>query len=274
MLIEKINAALVQRAKLEDADRGSPLRLSNAGKCARQTAYALHKFEPEPISPRRLRTFEFGNLVEEAMLVWLERAGIEVLDAQREVTLDCGGGLKVSGHIDGIVQIDGKDWLLEIKSIATDSFIYAAKDGPDYSYLGQSNAYMAARGLDRTVFVYCDKNDQDLCEPVVLANPVILQQVKDRLHRVAASTPDNLPEREHAPVAEKGAWRGGKAPLGTPSELVTKSGWYKPTGRKILPWQCGYCDFHRHCWGVGEPEFAKGKPVWVVEESALSGFMK
>jgi hypothetical protein len=272
MLIERIDAALVEAARKED--RGSPLRLSNAGRCARQTAYKLRGFEPEPISPRRLRTFEYGHLTEEAVRKWLADAGVEVLDAQKEVTLDCGSGLLVSGHIDGRMVLGGEDWHLEVKSISTDGFLFASKDGPDYSYLATANAYMEADKVPRTVFLFADKNDQELCESVVLPDPAILQQVKDRFHRVAASTPDSLPEREHTTVAEKGAWRGGSAPAGTPPELVTKKGWYKPTGRKILPWMCGYCNFKSHCWGVGEPEIVGGKPVWVVEQGALDGFMR
>jgi hypothetical protein len=272
MLIERIDAALVEAARKED--RGSPLRLSNAGRCARQTAYRLHNFEPEPLSARRLRTFEYGHLVEAALRKWAAGAGEEILYAQDDVTLDCGEGLLVSGHIDGRLVLDGVEWLLEIKSISTDGFMFAAKDGPDYSYLAQANAYMAATGVPRTLFIFCDKNDQELCEFVVLLKPELVEEIKQRFRRVAASTPEALPDREHAPIAEKGDWRGGCAPAFTPAELITKKGWYKPTGRKILPWQCGYCDFHRQCWGVGDPEIVKGKPVWVVEESALSGFMK
>ena len=272
MLIERIDKALIDAAGKED--RGSPLRLSSAGRCARQTAYKLHNFESEPLSARRLRTFEYGHQTEAAIRKWAADAGVEILDAQKEVVLDCGDGLLVPGHIDGRFVVDGVNWHLEVKSISTDGFLRAAAGGPDYSYVATANAYMEADGVSHTLFIFMDKNDQDLCESVVLPKPDLVEEVKRRFHRIAASKPDALPDREHAPVAEKGAWRGGAAPAGTPPELVTKKGWYKPSGRKVLPWECSYCDYKRQCWGVGEPEFAGGKPVWVVEESALSGFMK
>ena len=154
----------------------------------------------------------------------------------------------VRGHLDStFLGNDGELHVVDFKSISTRGLDRVGRDGVDYAYRCQMNAYMEATGL-RTwgLLVYMNKNTQHLAEYVVPYDPMLVEAIRARFLRVLRSTPEALPEREHKQVPE----------------MVRKH----PTGRWVLPWECGYCAWKGPCWGVGEPtEFRGSKPVWVVE---------
>lgn len=249
MIVEKIEAA-ASKAGVE-RERLNPVRLSNAGRCARQTAYAWHGIEGEPLAGRSILVFDLGNRIEAMLREWAERGGLELFDAQREVSMalpDAGEEFAwVRGHLDGtVLASDGEKHVFDFKSIATLGFNRVEREGTEYAYRCQMNAYMEATGL-RTwaIVVYMDKNTQHLHESIVPYDAGIVDEIRARFLRVVRSTPAELPPREHVAKAE----------------VVRKAA----TGKWVLPWECAYCQFKKPCWGVGEPDIKSGKPVWYVE---------
>lgn len=224
----------------------SPLRLSNSGRCARQTAYAYHKVAGEVLSGRAIRTFEAGDRTEARLREWATAGGVVLHEVQREVSMLIDG-VQVPGHLDGTFDgDDGARHVLDFKSINSRGFARVVETGTEYQYRCQMHAYMEATGLKTfALVVYENKDTQHLHEDRVEYDERIAGEVRARFERVLRSTPEALPEREHQPVAE----------------MVRK----KPTGRFVLPWPCAYCAWKGPCWGLSEPtEFKGDRPVWVI----------
>ena len=244
MIIEAIETATIKAG--HEREKFSPLRLSNAGRCARQTAYDLHGFEGEPLDGRAILTFQHGNITESVMKEWTEKGGVTIHDQQREVTLEVEGRA-IPGHIDGTFEEGGVRHVVDFKSINTLGFDRVQRDGTDRAYRAQVTAYMEAAGLQTfAVVAYLNKNTQHLHEDVIPYDSMLVAEIRDRFKRVVQSTKDVLPDREHRQIPE----------------VIRK----KATGRWVLPWECGYCGHKRTCWGVETPEFSGGgRPIWVVD---------
>src|SRR3990167_7222855 len=248
MIADRIEAATDDAAAAREWQ--SPIRLSNAGRCARALGYQHHRIPGEALSGRSLRVFQYGDAVENMMRLWAFDADLRLEDSQREVMMRVADGNLAAlllGHIDGTIEADGALHVIDFKSINTRGFARLATEGVSYEYRCQLNAYMEAAEL-RTwgLVVYMDKNTQHLAEYRVEYDAALVEEIRQRFLRVLRSTPDALPEREHAPVQEMARKRA--------------------TGRWVLPWQCSYCAWKRPCWGVDEPaEFRGDRPVWVVE---------
>jgi len=245
MIVERIEEATNKIAT--DRTWQSPLRLSNAGKCARALGYQYHRVPGEPLAGRAIRTFEAGDRTEARLRELATKAGIVLHDVQREVVMPIEGTAGVVGHIDGTFDgDDGARHVLDFKSINSLGFDRVVDGGTEYAYRCQMNAYMEAMEL-RTwaLIIYENKDTQHLHEDRVEYDAAIVEEVRARFRRVTASTAETHPEREHFPIAE----------------MFRK----KPTGRFVLPWQCAYCAWKKPCWGVSEPTTFRGsRPVWVI----------
>ena len=246
--------AILKAAEAHGASRSEsyPLRLSNAGTCARKIAYQLHRIPGEPLSARSVLVFQLGDITEAALREWAKKGSVEIGSPQLEVSMSVNG-TGITGHLDGTILSEGAQHVIDFKSISTRGMDRVKMDGPPYEASCQVNAYMEAADLKTwALLVYYDKNTSHLYECTVEYDPVIVKQIRSRFKRVIDSTVDSLPERAH--------------------ELVMEMVRRKPTGQWILPWQCSYCAWKRPCWGVKEPEYGVGgRPVWVVDRSSESG---
>jgi hypothetical protein len=114
-----LSNTVLATAKAEEADRKrtNPVRLSSAGKCQRQIAYAYQNwkaqqaeqaqpFPAEPLEPRALVNFTLGDLTELTVVDWLLKRApgrFMPLPAKRvnAVFLDLGDGQKAYGWTSG-----------------------------------------------------------------------------------------------------------------------------------------------------------------------------
>lgn len=218
------------------------LRLSIAGKCPRQTYYSITMPElARPLEPRVKLTFLFGDVSEAIIVAMIKACEIDLHDEQKEVEFE-----GVKGHIDGIVTIDGKDYLLEIKSMADGSFKATSASGMsnDFGYLSQVNCYLEALNLNKAIFICLNKNTGHLEEVIVDKDNNIIKEARENIKKVReAEASGKLPERKF--TFEKELYRN------------------KPTGKEKLPFQCSYCSFVDECWkGQVELEFKNNKPVY------------
>jgi hypothetical protein len=101
---------------------------------------------------RQHLTFEFGTYVHILFQNLCSRAG--VLKA-REVGVE-DDKLKIIGHMDGILQLNGKTPMLEIKTINERGFYHL--NGPKEEHIDQTCLYNGLRKLPGTIFVYFNKN--------------------------------------------------------------------------------------------------------------------
>ena len=281
---------------------GNPLRLSNSGSCARKLAYQKINFEarsqglPEPfkaeaLNARALMVFHLGDMVEESLKAWIRDAGslfLPLKPPDDEVAITVAG-TRIVGHPDGLYQEQDESLsLVSIKSTNERGFERVDLQGPPYEAVCQETAYMAGLGIYKARFLYYNKNTSHLADDwVVEFSPEIYTEVTNRWARVIGATIDFLPEPEHQAETETEWVRGLKgykagtasAWSGDPQEPpvirdtegkrvteVKSNGYYRETGRKILPWQCSYCPFKKPCYGekLQQVDLADDKPVWVV----------
>ena len=170
---------------------------SSVGRCARELWFQEMgvKGSEHQAGHDALRThfiFEVGTVFHIIFQNLCQRAGVLV---KREVAI-LDTKLRVEGNADGILQIDGKRYLLEIKTINGREFslLAATKD----AHKRQLTLYMKSTGLPECVVIYFDKDRAELKEFLVKFDPVFYEEycakrVRAHHHNVATKT---MPERE------------------------------------------------------------------------------
>lgn len=275
-------------------ETGNPLRLSASGYCARRLAYQKvnhatptgipKPFEAETLNPRALMVFHLGHLVESSLKTWIRDAGslfMPLKPPEDRVSVKVFDR-EIPGHPDGLYQEqDGSISIVSIKSINSRGFERQENEGPPYEHVCQETAYMAALGIFKARFLYYNKNTSHLADDWVIEfDPVLYARIVQRWASVIESTEHALPPPEYRPEPEtewvrglKGYKQGtvdGSVTLDSEGMTVTEvksNGYYRQTGRKILPWQCSYCPFKKPCYGetLKPIELDDDKPVWVVD---------
>lgn len=136
------------------------LRVSTLGGCAR-LIWAEIKGEtpPDEWAVEGLRAVHLGDVLEEYTVEIIKRGGLYVFGEQTEVEDLPGGALR--GHIDGIIQIAGVDYLLEIKTLKHSAVADLVAHGVEDSkpiYFSQMQYYMNRLSLDGGYFVALNKD--------------------------------------------------------------------------------------------------------------------
>lgn len=224
--VEKMAGYVFKRQFMTEDEAVSKgnLRLSSAGRCARQVAYAYHGFEKKgkEIDARAKLVFWTGDLVELTVVNLAKLSGANLTATgfnQLQIKLPVNGTF-ISGHPDGVLFEDKQQYLLEVKSMSSYGFEKFLKGDIDEAYLAQVNAYMECLGLNKCVFIGLNKESGVLHEIVLDKNTEIVEKVRKNLLSVIHSTPESLPEQ--------------------PKE-------YGPDDKGFYQWQCLYCAYWGHC---------------------------
>jgi len=161
MIVEKIIESKARKIKQYpvNSNRASDLGIP----CVRYHVLNRTRWEEKALHDVGLQmVFDMGNEIEEIVLKELAEAGVKVVEQQRSFQWK---DYQITGHIDGMVLIDGSLFPLEIKSCSP--FVFKAinsindlKSGK-YAYLRkyptQLNLYMLMDGKERGVFLFKDK---------------------------------------------------------------------------------------------------------------------
>lgn len=224
--VEKMAGAAFKRQFMEtrEIELAKKLRLSSAGKCARQLAYGFHGYDVKgkEIDARSKLIFWTGDLVEMTVSCLAKIAGCKLAFSglhQLRISIAIGDNI-VEGHPDGLLIDDGQVYLVEIKSMSSYSFEKFERGEIEESYLAQVNAYMDALQVDKCIFVALNKENGVLHEMILDRDPMIVTHLKANLLSVLNSTKEKLPL--------------------PPSQ-------YYPDAKGNYPWQCLYCAYWGHC---------------------------
>lgn len=199
------------------------LRMSKLGKCARALAYEKIGIPGTPDTGDSLFNFRLGRMLE-ADIVYLLGLAVRhnLFDGhtvkvkqtgarQREVMLvipvDGHDPMRVKGHCDGVIIVDGEEAILEIKSIGNYMYGQFLKEGPDVlskEWTCQKHCYMAAASIPkhRMILVCKDmtrlKGAPRVSESVTELDRRVVEEAGRKAVRVFSTTGlDNLPEREY-----------------------------------------------------------------------------
>lgn len=224
--VEKIAGFSFSRQFMDPYDeQPKTLRLSSAGKCARQLAYKYHGFDKEgkTMDGRARLIFWTGDLAENTIVSLAKLSGCVVTGTGlNQVTVSINiNGANIKGHPDGILVDNAEMYLIEIKSMSSYAFERFEAGEISDEYIAQVNCYMHALGLNKCVFVALNKENGILKECIIEYDKAIVEKSIKNLGAVLISAPDNLPARPE---------------------------WAVPDAKGFITWKCLYCAYWGKCW--------------------------
>jgi len=236
-LIEEFGEACKTAIKKQFTDKRPNkfrVRASNVGRplCQLQMEKNGAKGESQPYNAKMRNLF--GDLIEATAVLVLKSSGVEVTNEQKSVRYDVSNGTHIDGTFD--VEIDNKIW--DIKSASPFAFDHKFKNGfnaltkgDTFGYVEQGYVYAEAEKKKFGGWIAINKSTG---EWAVTETPLAddehrakaLKKVKDNSDAIKK----NLPfERCFTDV----------------EEMYRR----KPTGNRVLGFECSYCPYKKDCWG-------------------------
>ena len=252
---EQVDVFTLEPDEGEEPKPRSFLRGSSPWYCARRMFYALTRSPQEPPAPRTYMAWYLGRCVESMVqrlivltnptVTWprLEKDARTARErlVEHVVTRNVGGGI-VHGHVDLVLDYEGHETPVEIKSTSEFGFKMLEKRRTvedTFGHLSQLNFYMDAMGSDRGFYVAVNKSTGHALEMEV--------------------------RRDHALIIENDA--SGERAINAAASGVAPAHpeWaaLKRVGNveEVTSIRCGYCPYTERCLGVRR-ETRDGKPVW------------
>lgn len=127
---------------------------SELGFCIRRNFY-LYK-NPKPIDVETKRVFAIGNIFHEFIANALKNKGFKLHEVERSFSIvDSDNDLVVSGRLDHLIVVDNETepFILEVKTTKSIRSLREAK----YEHVMQVMPYMRANNVNKTLFVYIEK---------------------------------------------------------------------------------------------------------------------
>jgi hypothetical protein len=146
-------------------------RWTEATHCPRQLLHRAYMTPALPPKPEQMLLMEDGLMHEADMKIRLKVAGIPVREFPKEGMTTGKTGLPLVFHPDGVITIDGTEYVFEFKTMNTNLFENVARDGmaahkPEY--IKQVDGYMWATDIPRAIFLCKCRETAALYEEVYL----------------------------------------------------------------------------------------------------------
>lgn len=182
MLSDILFASVRQETK---TDRPSGLSCSSLFPCP----YFMYKVQSgdiigDPPTPQQILNMANGwTQEEESVQILKEIAGVSIKERQTTVSV---GKSCIPGHIDGTVNLDGKERLWEHKAWATSRYDWFVSHGIQAfpAEKTQVNAYMLGMGLDECIFFVKKKENNDYHDELVRLNKSFILPIIEWADRI------------------------------------------------------------------------------------------
>ena len=210
--------------------------ITDAGKCARAVFFKFKNAPRAPMEPRLLRVFERGEQLHQNIfnILYRLRIGVttEVKIPEQEI---------VSGRADAILCIDGKNYVLDIKSM--NSMVFRNLHEPKIENVYQIQLYLHYFKIPHGILMYIDKDKQDIKEFIVQYDEQLVQSLLSQF--------ESLKDKIN-------------------NDIV-------PAALQDYPnnWQCSYCQFREICdmaggeelpWDTFKQKMQEQETQWQVRE--------
>lgn len=174
------------------------------GDCSRKLYYELEGVPySDPLagrpSPKLQRIFDVGTWWHAYLQNILYKSGCLKASEVRVKSLR----YRTVGSADGIVTLSGKDYLLEIKSINSNSFKRLV--APLQKHIEQATIYAHLLKLENIIFLYVDKDTCELLEFIVKVDKKVVETFADTVDSLLSFKDGEVPERTCDNVHEKRA---------------------------------------------------------------------
>lgn len=180
MIIELIHESLSQVTE----EKRNYLGASSIGRpCMRALYYDFHGAPREKISTELFLIFELGKSVEEIIL-----SVLPVVFLTKRV---CKGLEFFQGTPDAVINLDGLDYILEIKTANSSSFTQAQKNGVRRwrpQYYDQVQAYMGLSGIEQAIVLVFNKDNSQLYEEVIKFDKLHYELLVERARQIGSAT--------------------------------------------------------------------------------------
>lgn len=271
------DAIAAQHAR--EAPRGHLGMSSIGGPCDRLLWLKFRWSLPDTPSPRLLRVFKTGNLLEMAMIDWLRTVpGVELHTLGKDgkqIGFQFFGG-HFAGSLDGVIKgvpEAPKTWhVWECKTANTKRFADLVKTGikawaPEY--WAQAQCYMGAIKMDRAIFTVINKDDSQIYTERLEFDPMTWDALQARALQILEATeppapawksPDDWQVKMKVTESARGVYFGRELPepncrncrFSAPVLEGEGARWACPKLQKLLTLteQRNGCDQHEYITGL------------------------
>ena len=167
MLHELIDQFYIDGFKDRDREH---FYITDAGKCPRAIYFKFKKVPKKEPEPRVLRIFDNGDYTHMRIMSVLFGLGVV-----RSTEIKIPAQKIISGRADAIIDIDGKPYIVEIKSSSQYKFNKLSEPEPDH--LKQIQLYLYFFKIPQGILLYEYKNTQNLKEFSIEYDPFLVQNV-------------------------------------------------------------------------------------------------
>ena len=190
---------------------------SDSGNCIRKVWYS-YKI-PREADPEILKYFEAGNLIHDLVSKVIKsekNPHIDLLATESPIFLT-HEDFVISGRMDDVllVRIDGKIYILEVKSVSNINYSKEAKK----PHIAQLQLYMHSSGIRDGIICYIERNSLKSVSFTIPYDPEIIKESLERFGKLNSHLKsDKIPEPE------------GRI------------------NRKEFGWQCEKCQYREECY--------------------------
>jgi len=217
-LIGMIDRHLYIKGNTKNYKSDPRVRPSDVGaKCMRKVLYRYFDVDKDfPLRAKLLRIFNTGDAFHELVYEWLKDMGkvIDYRDENGEIPISKWTGkpdyefpvsseeLEIKkGKVDGILNLNDKIWVLEIKSIKDSKFQELKKPLPEHIIQGMLYVFLMEEGLldgkyyhikeldghaaiEGCIFLYINKNTSELKEFYIEKDPNYYKIIKMKIKKL------------------------------------------------------------------------------------------
>ena len=160
-------------------------RMSHVGACARALSAQRLGYPTEPTPPWLQRAADEGKMHEIWIRDQLRTEGYEVWADQEELILEYPNFV-LTGHIDGRVRKNGKEQLLEIKSMSQYEFDRWMKGRFDEfaAYAAQITCYLKGTGLPEFLYLCKNRSSGYIDRNVIVGAPADFNNILVKLEHI------------------------------------------------------------------------------------------
>ena len=237
---ESCGQALEKQFNQENVKR---IRMSALGRPLCQQQMDINSDAEEEVDYTLLMKFLMGDLLEALAIAIMKSAGVNIESEQESVNIkfskDGKKFDKVTGTYD--VKIDGKVYDIKTASPAAFNTKFSSfggytkiKEDDPFGYIMQGYLYSEASGSPFGGWIAINKatGEWSVCE-----TPDITDKDKQEALDLAKSNLYKLLDKKPFKKCFKDT-----------VEVVKKQGQQITTGNKLLPKNCSYCGYRKHCW--------------------------
>lgn len=242
----------IQKHFSKKDDEEFRLRMSNIGRPLCQLQMQASGAEEEPQDYSFKMRMIIGDMLEAVLITLIKASGIEVKNIHKKVELQ-NKDINIKGEFD----IELSDGIYDIKTVSpyafdnkfnTDNAFESIKSSDTFGYVSQGYGYSEAAKVPFKGWIAINKSTGQIAFAEASDNKKERKEVLDALKKTHSTITTGKPFKR--------------------CFTDTQETYYsKPTGNRVLGFECSYCSYKKSCWG--DLQFkrqlpSKGKnPRWV-----------